>query len=389
MIGDGFRTGGRLIAAAARLAVDRRLLASGGIPWSLAELSPQWLTAALQGVFPGVEVASLSHLDRHSGTSSRARVELDYAARGDGGPPPTMFVKIAPSAYAQRLLSTVVGLGRNEVELYRHVGAELPVRVPRLYGAAHSGDGRRFVLLLEDLNAAGATFLTVGERAGEAQLREVVGELAKLHAAFWESPRFGTDLARLPSFENRRGDMPWERFLTGQMLALAARRFAAELPEGYPAIAALCIHQRDRLERLFARGPRTLVHGDCHIGNLFFVGGSVGFLDWQVASRAPGIRDVAYFLCSSAPTEQRREVERDLVAVYLADLAAAGVAVPSEEDAWETYRLFALYAWIAAAFTAAAGDSLQPRAIGLAGLRRATMAVLDLDSVGCVARATD
>jgi len=151
MIGDGLRTGGRLVAAAARLAVDRRLAASGDIPWSLAELSPRWLTSALQDLFPGVEVVSLSHLDRHSGTSSRARIALDYAARGDGDPPPTMFVKIAPTAYAQRLLSTVVGLGRNEVELYRHVGAELPVRVPRVYFAAHSGDGRRFVLLLEDL----------------------------------------------------------------------------------------------------------------------------------------------------------------------------------------------------------------------------------------------
>jgi len=209
--------------------------------------------------------------------------------------------------------------------------------------------------------------------------------LAKLHAAFWESRRFHTDLAGLPSFENRRGDMPWERFLTGQMLALAARQFAAELPEGYPAIAELCIQRRDQIEALFARGPRTLVHGDCHIGNLFFIDGRVGFLDWQVASRAPGIRDVAYFLCNSAPTELRRTVERDLLAMYLARLAEAGVPVPNEAEAWEAYRLFALYSWIAAAFTAAAGDSLQPRAIGLAGLRRATMAVLDLDSLGCVA----
>jgi aminoglycoside phosphotransferase (APT) family kinase protein len=386
MIADALHTAGRLGAATARLAVDRSLMASGDVPWSLAELSPRWLSAALQDVSPGASVASWRLLDQHSGTSARARIELTYAARGSGAPPATLFVKVAPSVFPQRLFFTLVGLGRNEVVLYRDAGTDLPVRIPRVYHAAIAGEGQRAVLLLEDLHAAGARFVTVGERAERSELRTVVGELAKLHAAFWESPRFATDLARLPSFENRRGEMPWERFVTGKMLAMAKRRFADELPEGFTAIADLCIRQRDCLENLWARGPRTLVHGDCHIGNLFFVGGRVGFLDWQVASRAPGIRDVAYFLCNSAPSELRQQLERELLASYLGDLRAAGVAAPSDDDAWTAYRLFALYSWIAAAFTAAAGDGLQPRAVGLAGLRRATAAVLDLDSLGCFAR---
>ena len=59
-----------------------------------------------------------------------------------------------------------------------------------------------------------------------------------------------------------------------------ARRFAAELPEGFAAIADLCTRERDRLERLWARGPRTLVHGDCHLGNVLWDDRAPLFLDF-------------------------------------------------------------------------------------------------------------
>ena len=60
---------------------------------------------------------------------------------------------------------------------------------------------------------------------------------------------------------------------------------------------------------LYREGECTLVHGDPHLGNLFVDsvdGDRTGFLDWAVIARAPGIRDVAYVLCNSMPTEVRR-----------------------------------------------------------------------------------
>jgi Ser/Thr protein kinase RdoA (MazF antagonist) len=379
----------RLITTATLLPLDR--LASGRdgtVPFDLSRLSADWLTRSLQPVAPGVRVRSFRQLDSNSGTTTRARIAIDYAERGCGeNLPETIFVKIAPSAFAQRLFTAAMYLGRNEVLFYRTIRPDLPVRAPKVWSAECSRDGRRFAMLLEDLAGGDVKFAVVGDRADLDVTRSVMGEVAKLHAAFWESRRFDQDLAWVPCRENRRlCDVGLERFVTRQMLSLAMRRFAAELPPECTRAAHLCMDRRDEVDRLWARGPRTLVHGDCHIGNLFFEGDGVGFLDWQVVGRAPGMRDVAYFLCLSCPSELRAAHERELIALYLECLAGQGVSAPSFEVAWEQHRHFALYAWLAAAFTAAAGGGLQAREIALAGLRRATRALVELETVAAVER---
>ncbi len=93
---------------------------------------------------------------------------------------------------------------------------------------------------------------------------------------------------------------------------------------------------------LFDAGERTLIHGDDHIGNLFVDAGRTGFFDWAVASRAPGVRDVAYFMCNSLPIEVRRANEQSLLARYLKALAANGWTL-DEQTAHEQYRIFSIY----------------------------------------------
>ena len=328
-----------------------------------------------------MRVRGFEILDQHSGTTCRARIAMDYAEKGSATLPDTMFVKIAPTAIVQRLFLTITGIGQSEVLFYRDVRKDVPVRAPAVYAAQCAGSGRSFAMLLEDLDAAGARFARVGDRVGAAQAACVVDELARLHAAFWESERFRGDLAWVPCYESRQRDLPWERFVTGQMLGLAVRKFADDLGPSLREIGSLCVNRRDHLERLWAEGPRTFVHGDCHVGNLFFEGDGVGFLDWQVCARAPGMRDVSYFLCNSCPTKLRREQERDLIGAYLSRLSELGVDAPSFETAWMQHRRFALYTWVAAAFTAAAGGGLQAVETGVAGLRRTTTACADLESV--------
>jgi hypothetical protein len=387
-IADGAVTAGLLLHHGGALALARLLpRRRGAIPATLSELSPEWLSGALASRSPGVRVKSFEFLDRHSGTTSRARIALHYADRGSApSMPDTLFVKITPAPLAQRLFIAVNGIGRNEVRFYRDARPDLPVRAPEVFAAQCGAGGRLFAILLEDLTAAGVRFTSLGDRASLDDARGVVVELAALHAAFWESPRFGGDLAWLPCYESRRRDMPWERFVTGQMLGLALRRFERDFPPELSRLGDLCIGRRDGLESLWARGARTLVHGDCHVGNLFFTERGVGFLDWQVCARAPGVRDVSYFLCNSFPSQLRAEHERDLIALYLDRLVERGVAAPSFEEAWTQHRLFAVYTWLAAAFTAAAGAGLQAPEIGMAGLRRTTRAATELESIALIDR---
>jgi len=152
------------------------------------------------------------------------------------------------------------------------------------------------------------------------------------------------------------------------------------VPAELRAAAARVAAARDRLEDAWARGPQTLLHGDAHIGNLYFLPDAVGFLDWQVVQRGQGMRDVSYFLINSVPTALRREEQRNLIGLYLATLAEHGVAAPAFDLAWEQYRLHAFYTWIGAAVTAAA-TTLQAASIARAGLARSCTALIDLDSL--------
>jgi hypothetical protein len=100
-----------------------------------------------------------------------------------------------------------------------------------------------------------------------------------------------------------------------------------------------------------------------------------------VASRGPGMRDVAYFLCNSLPVHTRRAHQDALLSRYLAARAARGDSL-DEATAREQYRLFSIYSWIAAISTAAMGSRWQPADVGYAAMVRTTEAIDDLDVIG-------
>ncbi len=355
----------------------------GALPRHVSDVTPAWLTRVLQPCAEGVVVRRVEAVGLESGTTARARLALEIdgpAARADL--PPTLFVKFAPPDVRTRLFVGLLGLGRSEVAFYRTARQGLPVRAPRAYFAAATRFGTRFVLLLEDLAASGCRFADITTPSDVTRAHGVMQGLAKLHAACWESPRLRGDLAWLrgsqQDFIFRAG-----RFLSEVALRPAFERFSDLVPSELRAQASFVSEQRLALEALWARPPLTLIHGDAHVGNLFFDGPEVGFLDWQVVQRGQGLRDVSYFLANSLSVETRREHDEALIRVYLEALAEAGVPRVPFSVAWEQYRLHALYAWISAVVTAAAA-TLQRESIVRAGLERSSVAVMDLDSLGAL-----
>jgi aminoglycoside phosphotransferase (APT) family kinase protein len=381
---DPLSSGARLVGAAALSLADVAGAALSGFPTRARGLSASWLTDALRARYPDIEIRGIELLDTHSGTTSRARIRIDATGPADGPKPPdTLFLKLTPHAWAQKIFLTATGIGRNEVRFYRTLRPGLDLRAPEVHGVASLPGDRQFVLLLEDLEASGVTLSDLGTRASLRDAERVIDALAILHAQLWQGATDGRVPAWVPRYESRKSALAWERFITGQMIGLCRRRYASESPPGFEAIANVCQRERDHLESLWAEGERTFIHGDTHLGNLFFDGDRVGFFDWQICAYAPGMRDVSYFLSNSLASALRAAHERTLIERYLAGLDSAGTQPPSLDTAWRQHRLFALYTWIAAAFTAAAGSSLQPREIGEAGLRRATQAAIELESVQC------
>jgi hypothetical protein len=338
------------------------------LPLEVADLTAPWLSEAL-----GADVDSVEVLDHHSGTTGRAHVAL----RGAPGVPPTVFVKLAPFDERQREFVASVGMGVSEARFYRDLATEVPVRVPRVWFAAEDGD--RYVMVLEDLVATGCRFPSPKDDDIAFRARDIVEQMAALHACYWESSRFDGD-----------GDLAWLAPRgTGdagggtKFVGMAVEALGDRLDASFHRIADIYLARAHDIVQLWNSGPRTLVHGDPHLGNLFVDvdgGDRTGFLDWAMVGRSPGMRDVAYVLCNSIPAEVRARDERGWIERYCALLAEHGVTL-DPGAAWEQYRLFAVYSWVSAASTAGMGSKWQPLHIGLGGTRRATAAC---EQLGCV-----
>jgi hypothetical protein len=334
------------------------------------EISADWLSEVLAPRFPGVRVAGVEILDAHAGTTGRARLRLRHA----GAPAPdSVFVKLPPADPRQREMVRSTGMGRREARFYAEVAEAAPLRLPRPLFATWNGDGSAYIMLLEDLVSAGCAFRNAREGASLDYTREVIASLARLHARFWNSPRFAADLDWV---------QPAPRHPIGPALVKQALdRFAPEMPPVFSEVGRLYVERTGELHDLWEEGEATFVHGDAHIGNLFEDAGRAGFLDWGCLARMPGIRDVSYFLTNSVPTELRRREERGLLDLYRERLAEAGAEPPDAETLWRRHRRHAVYSWVAAATTIAMGDAWQPLRYAVASTRRANDALADLGSV--------
>jgi hypothetical protein len=336
------------------------------IPSSVDELTPSWFSGVLAAEVRGVEV-----VDAHSGTTGRALLQLE----SDGSVPERLFVKLQPFEASQREFLRMVGLGVAEARFYAAVGDGLPVRVPQVWHAEFDEADDSFVMVLEDLTASGCRFPRPDDDDVLEVARSLVDELALLHAAYW-----GQDLPWLGrhAVSSGGGAQAEQRMAGGARIVQSALdQFADDLPPAFRELGELYVARYRDIGALWNEGERTLIHGDDHIGNLFVDGTRTGFYDWAVASRYPGMRDVAYFLCNSLPTDVRRAEQDALLARYRAALAQGGVTLDSGV-ADEQYRLFSVYSWISAATTYAMGSRWQPAEVGRRATERTTQAIVDL-----------
>ncbi|MGX1811075.1 phosphotransferase family protein [Nocardia sp. NPDC055321] len=347
----------------------------GELPRRAEELTTRWLCTALGVRADGIR--GFRVLDADSGTAARVRIGLD----GDDVPA-SLFLKLPPRDYTQHVLLNLFGLGVREVLAYRALGETPPVRVPRCHYSGVGAGGRRSVLLLEDL-AGSARFRTVRESVSAAEAFAVADAMAALHGSYWESARFGADLApltRRTAAEIRLGTLIRRVFLRD------IKGHAADLiPAPMKRRARMFFERAGEIDAFWAAQPRTLTHGDPHLGNLFFQGAEPGFLDWQIAGAGAGIRDVAYFACASVEPELLRGIERELVERYEQGLARHGVRVDGQW-LWTCYRAATTELFLAAVCTAEAGDRMQPAAVSRVGVERAVAAVEAHDGFGTLAR---
>jgi hypothetical protein len=225
----------------------------------------------------------------------------------------------------------------NEVRFYQNIARESLLPVPTCYYADVDRESGWHVLLLEDLAPARSGSQTEG--CSPTQARAAVHHIARFHAHWWENPKLdnldwlvdppetlsGAERARLY-------EQWWPAFI---------RKVGKPLPEEVIEIGELLGKHLGRLSRLSRKQPRTLRHGDYHLGNLMFgetIERPFYVVDWHFVHPGLGISDIARFLSELVPAD-RRAVEMDLLRDYVRILGDHGVRNYSFDAAMYDYRI--------------------------------------------------
>jgi hypothetical protein len=257
-----------------------------------------------------------------------------YRAHLKGGPdvPTSVVVKLPMlDAKVRAEICEEMEFYLREVRFYQEIGLDNPLRPARPYFAAFDETTHDFVLVIEDLGRLRLADQTVGCNAADAET--VVDAIAGHHAHWWDNDRLAS--------------LPWlKTFATTPFPAVLAGSFEAAWPRFIELIGAdLSPEFRAFGERLpsmlqwfcdqIARPPRTFLHGDLRLDQLFFAVGAddppVTALDWQITMKGRGAYDLGYFLSQSLTTDTRRSCEAQLIERYAARLSEHRIDYPRDE----------------------------------------------------------
>jgi hypothetical protein len=301
-------------------------------------LDPAWLTHALKPVTGGATITAVEVVEVIRTMATKVRFRADWAG-GSAALCLKAFLDVDEAT--SRGGSTTI----TEADFYTELAPQLAVRVPACVATITDRPGQQGVIIMRDLIVDGARFCTALEPFSADQAAASLEQIAQLHAradllqrAPWVGRRIGffADAGPVPQpllqelLNGPRGDD-----------LEPAVRDAGRLLAGLKALAA-------RDEAL----PQTLVHGDCHAGNIFrTAAGETGLIDWQLVQSGGWALDVAYHVSAVLPVQLAEAEEYRLLQHYLEVARSLGAATPDLETAKAQYRAAAVYGFYLWAIT--------------------------------------
>ncbi|MEH3037956.1 MAG: nuclear transport factor 2 family protein [Sphingomonas adhaesiva] len=353
---------------------------------SVEEIDGHWLQAVFRHAgldLPRISMARIAPLG-HGNVSDTVRVAINYN-KPVVDEPTSVVCKFHSRHEGMRDLVAAIDPYRAEVEAYRLFGDTPPLRTARAWHVACSGDGHSANLVLEDLGA----FCTPGDQIAGCSTQDaaaVVHELGRLHARFWRAP----ELTRWPWIAANRAAAPGTPDFYAVGLRVFEDRYAADMgQEDMDIIRAFAALRAAWGAHDY--GHATLIHADPRVDNVMFDRRGAAplayLIDWQMVSRGAPAIDLAYFLTGSLSVEDRRAVERALIADHAAAIGAIDPAyTPARAEA--DYRIAAA-SGLAATVGAAAvmPDTPHNRALLVTLARRNVAAVRDWGTIEALARA--
>ena len=352
------------------------------VPRTIEELTPEFLTAALRegGALSSGSVVAVEAQSIGAGAGlfgQLARLRLRYDGASDDAPT-SVIAKLPTTNAGNREIGNLFQFYEREIRFYDDLAAHLPLRVPRCHFRVMDVAGDEYLMLMEDLSAATPGDEVAGCVVSAAEI--ALTALAQHHAVWWEHPKLD-ELEWMPFVNapvHQSAQMSyqqaWEPYcqVFGGMLTPYVRDAGDRMKD---KIIALLNHFEPR--------PRTIIHGDYRLDNLFFDhpdGSPIAAIDWQISSRGRGIFDVAYFIVSSLEPDVRRAHEERLVKLWHDIILKSGVTGYALDEAWLDYRIAVLYCNVYTVIGVGSMDAANERGLALqtAWVRRRSAAIEDL-----------
>ncbi|HZR84193.1 MAG TPA: phosphotransferase [Candidatus Binatia bacterium] len=311
------------------------------VPENVEGITAEWVDEALRAGgatdLPPVTAVRTRTIGAQRGfLSLTVQIDIDYATAPPDGAPGSLVAKLEPAEGGFRDAERRFGAFDREVRFYREVAGRVPLRLPRIYWADASGDGK--VLLMEDLTAYRALDQVHGMR--HEQVLFTAREVAKLHAAFARPGALdGLDWLPLHDhfFDEGFADH-WPAF---------ARCYELRIGRDAVRLGERVVRKIGWLEERIAARPVTLIHGDLRADNLLVGDGEpcseVVVLDWQLTNRSLAAIDIARMLGGSEPPAERRGHQLEVFAAWHEGLLRAGRTDYAFDEALTDFRLAVLY----------------------------------------------
>ena len=213
------------------------------------------------------------------------------------------------------------------------------VRMLKCLIAEASRLGSRYVVVLEDLaedaeSSDNIQFIQPGEQLPISDVQHILATLAEVHAKYWQ------DEEAIPSIYKKRTNRA-SKFV-GLVIGKTIKQYRGKGRQIEPGsdidritaatqeLGGICA--MDALLDDLHPDLRSLVHGDCHGGNIYMVDGdddksTVGLLDWQTYTYGNPLIDVASVLIMCLSVEDFAEHRADLTKYYLDALNDHGVDI--------------------------------------------------------------
>ena len=257
------------------------------------------------------------------------RVRLDYDGSRPAEAPESVIVKLPTHAPANKAIGMALQFYEREVRFFQHVAPSAELRIPRAWHAAMDVEAGRFVLVLEDLSHLELADQVAGMTVDQA--KRAVAAIARFHAQWWDTEALEA-LDWLPTSDHpitmQAATMyrdAWPAFV---------EKWGHVVPEGGLAVGERVRDVFDAMLVELARPPRTIVHTDFRLDNLFFGPDEVAVIDWQLTTRGGGAYDVAYLLAQSMSADLRRRHDEAVLRHWY---DALGIASYAWEQAKEDY----------------------------------------------------